>query len=172
MIVWLKIAPVLLLLAPQSVFQKTKRLEKLNLEVQHLQEKYEKEKRKDAVHQAKAFAKLLPKVVAAAQLRIQAGHVDQAIESLTQSRDEAERVYVALLATGRNPVKKSDGFKQLQIALRESVRGLRDVLYLVPFSRRAPVEAVRADMEQLNAQLLQQLFPPPKPKSKKVHKHS
>jgi hypothetical protein len=172
LIVWLKLAAVFLLLAAPPVSQNAKRLEKVQLEVQHLQEKYEKEKTKDAVHQAKALAKLLPKVVEAAGLRVQEGQVDKAIESLTECRDETERVYQALLATGRNPVKKSDGFKQLQIALRESVRGLRNVLYLMPFARRSPVEAVRADMEQLNAQLLQQLFPPPKPKSKKEHKHS
>jgi hypothetical protein len=172
LMVWLKLVPALLLLVPPPVSQNPKRLEKVEEEVQHLQEKYDKEKSKDAVHQAKALAKLLPKVVEAAGLRIQAGQVDQAIESLTQCRDEAERVYKALLATGRNPVKKSDGFTQLQIALRESVRGLSEVLFVVPYQRREPVEAVRADMEQLNARLLQELFPPPAPKTKKSrHEH-
>lgn len=169
LILWLKLVPALLLLAPQPVAQNTKHLEKVEEEVQHLEQKYDKEKQKDAVHQAKALAKLLPKVVEAAGLRIQAGHVDMAIHSLTQCRDEAESTYKALLATGRNPVKKSDGFRQLQIALRESVRGLRDVLYMVPYQRRDSVEAVRADMEQLNARLLEELFPAPPPKTKKKH---
>ena len=92
LMVWLKLVPALLLLVPPLVSQNPKRLEKVEEEVQHLQEKYDKEKSKDAVHQAKALAKLLPKVVEAAGLRIQAGQVDQAIESLTQCRDEAERV--------------------------------------------------------------------------------
>lgn len=173
---WLKLAPALLLLfllpAPQAASQNSKRMAKVEKDLQHLTEKYDKEKSKDAVHQAKALAKLLPKVVEAAALKVQAGQVDAAVESLTHYRDEAERVYQALLATGRNPVKKSDGFRQLQIALRESVRGLHTILYQLPFGRRQPVEAVRSDMEQLNAQLLQQLFPPPKPKQKKDKKHS
>lgn len=172
MTVWLKLAPVLLLLASHPPSQDSKRLVKVEQKLQHLTEKYEKEKKKDAVHQAKALAKLLPKAVEAAGLEIQTGEVDKGIDLLTHCRDESERVYQALLATGRNPVKKSDGFRQLQIALRESVRGLRGILYQLPFGRRSPVEAVRADMEQLNGQILQKLFPPPKPKHKKDKNHS
>ena len=169
---WLKLAPVLLLLAPPASAQDAKRLVKAEQEVKHLEQKYEKEQKKDAVHQAKALAKLLPKVVEAAGLEIQAGQVDQGIGALTHYRDEAQRVYQALLATNRNAVKKPDGFKQLQIALRESVRGLRAVAYQMPFSRRSSVEAVRADLEQLNGQILQKLFPAPKPKHKKGDKDS
>lgn len=163
----LQFASVLLLLAPLPAAQNAERMAKVQRDVQKLERKYNKEKKKDAEHQAKALAKLLPKGVELAGLKIQAGQVNDGIGMLTRYRDESERVYRALVTSGRNPVKKPGGFMQMQIALRESVRGLRTVLNLVPFQRRQPVEAVRADMEQLNAQLLQELFPPPKPRKPK-----
>jgi len=130
-----------------------------------LERKYEEQK--DPVHQAKALAKLLPIEVDAAAMRIKAGEVEEGIARLERYRDAAEQLYQALLATGRNPVKKPDGFLQLQIGLRETVRRLRDVADLVPYAQRDAVEAVRADLETLNVKLLQQLFPPPKPKPPK-----
>ena len=165
MSVWLKLVTLLLLPAAMPVAQNSGRPEKIDKDLQKLEENFQKQK--DPVHQAKALAKLLPKEVEAAGLKMKAGQVDEGIEMLTHYRDETKNVYQALVATDRNPVKKPDGFMQLQIALRESVRRLRSVLYIVPYERRQRVEAVRADMEQLNAQLLQQLFPPPRPKPKK-----
>ncbi len=165
MTAWLKLATMLLLLLAPLPVSQSYRLEKIERDLHKLEQKYAEQK--DPVHQAKALAKLLPKEVEAAGMIIQAGRVDEGIGILTHYRDETHRVYQALVATGRNPVKQPQGYMQLQIALRESVRRLRDVLYLVPYERRGPVEEVRADMEQLNARLLQELFPPPPPKTKK-----
>lgn len=162
---WLKLATMLLvLLAPLPVSQ-SKRLEKIEKDLHKLEQKFAEQK--DPVNRAKVLAKLLPREVEAAGIIIQEGQVDQGIAILTHYRDETHRVYQALLATGRNPEKKPQGYMQLQIALRECVRSLRDVLDLVPYQRRDSVENVRADMEQLNARLLQELFPPPEPKTKK-----
>lgn len=166
----LKLVTPLLLLAPLPAAQSPRRLEKAEKHVQKLERKYEDQKQKDPMHQAKALAKLLPKGVELAGLEIQAGRVKQGVGMITRYGNEANRVYRALISTGRNPVKKPDGFMQLQIALRESVRGLRNVLGVVPFQEQETVEAVRGKMEQLNAELLQELFPPPKPRPRKKHK--
>jgi hypothetical protein len=163
---WLKFATVLFLLVATPASQ-SKRMEKIQKDLTKLEKKFAEQK--DPVNQAKALAKLLPKEVEKAGILIQAGKVDEGIEILTHYREEAHRVYDALVATGRNPVKKPQGYMQLQIALRESVRGLSDVAYMVPYQRRDSVEAVRADMEQLNARLLQELFPAPPPKTNKKH---
>jgi hypothetical protein len=165
------VTPLLLLLAPLPSAQNTKRLDKLEKDVQKLDRKYEDQKTKDPMHQAKALAKLLPKGVELAGLEIQAGRVSRGIGMITRYRDEANRVYRALISTGRNPAKKPDGFMQLQIALRESVLGLRGVFDVAPFAEQTTVEAVRGNMEQLNAQLLQELFPPPKPRPRKKRRH-
>jgi hypothetical protein len=160
---WLKFATVLLLVLTPASY--SKRMANVQKDLDKLEKKYAEEK--DPVNQAKALAKLLPKEVEHAGVLIQAGKVDEGIEVLTHYQGESHHVYDALVATGRNPVKKPQGYMQLQIALRESVRRLNDVIFMVPYERRQPVEAVRAEMEQLNARLLQELFPAPPPKGKK-----
>jgi hypothetical protein len=128
------------------------------------------QKQKDAVHRAKALAKLLPKEVEMVSHEVHTGQREQAVERLEQYRDLVVRVHQELLATGRNPVKKSSGFKELQISLRESVRKLRDLIFNLPLESRRPFEAVRQDLSHVNNQLLQELFPPrPPPKKKKHH---
>jgi hypothetical protein len=158
MTVRLQLVSVVLLAALFPHPQNMKKLRKL-------EEKFEKQK--DAVHRAKALAKMMTKEVDAASAEIRKGEIQQGVKRLEHCRDLAIRVHSELLATGRNPVKKSDGFKQLQIATRESVRRLNDLIFLMPVGRRGPVEVVREDLDQLNDQLLTELFPPPKPKPKK-----
>ena len=163
-----KLATAAVLLFTPPLAQSPKKMEKLEKKVQELERNFEKQK--DPIHQAKALAKLLPKEIVEATWEIQQGGVSQGIARLERYRDAARRVHRALVGTGRNPVKKPAGFVQLQIALRESVRDLGDALFVVPFERRQPVEEVRADLDQMNNELLQQLFPPPpppKPKKKK-----
>lgn len=134
-----------------------------------LEQKFEQQK--DPVHRAKALAKMMTKEVDAAAAEIRKGEIQQGIERLEHYRDLARRVHEELLATGRNPVKKPDGFMQLQIAMRESVRRLNDLIFLMPIDRRGPVEVVREDLDRINSQLLAELFPPPPPRKPKKKKH-
>lgn len=168
MIARIQFASALLLVAllpqPQQDSKQLKKLHKLEQDFA---------KQKDAVHRAKALAKLITKEVDEASAEIRGGDVQQGIARLQQYRNLAERVHEELLATGRNPVKKPSGFMQLQIATRESVRRLNDLIFMMPIGRREPVEEVREDLSQLNARLLEELFPPPRPhepKKKKSHK--
>jgi uncharacterized coiled-coil DUF342 family protein len=155
-----KLAFALLALLLMPFAQNQKKLLKLENKFQE---------QKDAVHRAKALAKLLPKEVEMASHEVRDGHMDQAIGRLEQYRDQVVQVHQELLATGRNPVKKSSGFKELQISLRESVRKLRDLIFNLPLENRQPFEAVRQDLSHVNNQLLQELFPPRPPPKKKNH---
>ena len=121
----------------------------------------------DAVHRAKELAKLLPKEVQMSSREVHQGQMAPAIERLEKYRDLVVRVHQELLATGRNPVKHSSGFKELQISLRESVRKLRDLIFYLPLERRQRFETVRQDLDQVNSELLQELFPPPRPRPRK-----
>jgi hypothetical protein len=154
----LQIVSAVLLLALLPHPQDMKKLRKLE---------HNFEKQKDPVHRAKALAKLITREVDVASAEIRKGEINEGVARLERYRDLARRVHEELLATGRNPVKKPDGFMQLQIALRESVRRLNDLIFLIPIGRREPVEVVREDLDRINAQLLAELFPPPKPKPKK-----
>jgi hypothetical protein len=112
----------------------------------------------DPVHQAKALAKLGPEEIRAAQDEIRAGQVDQALTRLQHFRDNARNVQRALEASGINAVKKPGGFQELQIALRESVRRLRDIIFGLSLERRGAFVEVRQDLDQVNNHLLQDLF--------------
>ncbi len=134
-------------------------------QVQKLEQKFVSEK--DPVNRAKALAKLLPREIDEAAAEIRGGNTSAGISRLQHYRDVARQVHQALLGMGRLPAKKPEGFMQLQIALRESLRRLSDLLFLIPLGQRDPVEVVRSDLSLLNSQLLQELFPPPAPRKKK-----
>ncbi|HVC00458.1 MAG TPA: hypothetical protein VNJ12_14155 [Candidatus Dormibacteraeota bacterium] len=116
---------------------------------------------KGAVKRAKTLAKLLPEEVRVAAEEIQEGEFDQGVARLEHWSAEAQQAHDALIATGRNAVKKPDGFTELQVALRESLRGLRNIVFYLPLGRRHSAETVQAHLSRINSQLLQELFPPP-----------
>lgn len=153
-----------LLLAPLLSFAQTPQQVR---QLDKLEQKFANEK--DPVNRAKAFAQLLPREIDAASAEISDGNTPAGIARLRHYRDLARQVHQALLATGRNPAKKSAGFLQLQIALRESLRRLSDLLFMTPLGQRDPVEVVRGDLSLLNSQLLGELFPPAVPKKGKKH---
>lgn len=129
------------------------------------------QEQKDPVHQAKELAKLLPMEIEMASKEVREGRTDAAIGRLRQYRNDVVKVHEDLLATGRNPVKKSDGFRQLQISLRESLRRLRDLILDAPLENQAQIEKIRQDMAQVNSRLLQELFPPSPHREPKEKKH-
>jgi hypothetical protein len=126
----------------------------------------------DPVHRAKALAKLASGEIRAAQEEIRTGQPDQALSRLDRFRDNARDVYQALQASGINAVKRPAGFQELQIALRESVRRMRDVIFGLSLERRGGFVTVQQDLDRINNQLLQDLFPPPPPPKPKKKKHA
>jgi hypothetical protein len=147
---------VLLLLLAASPAQNPKKILKLEADFA---------RQKDPVHQAKSLAKLLPAEIGMAGEEMQQGDYDQGIARLEHWSNETQQVDDALVATGRNPVKKPEGFTELQVALRESLRAMRDIVFALPLGRRHRAESVEANLSQINSQLLQELFPPPPPQS-------
>lgn len=159
MIGWAQFASVLLLFSMAFHGQNPRKLRKLEAKFQ---------RQKGAVHQAKVLAKLLPKEVQMAGEEIQQGEFDQGVARLEHWSDEAGRVHDALIATGRNAVKKPAGFTELQVALRESLHGLRNIIFSLPLGHRRRAESVRTNLSQINSQLLQEIFPPPPPPKRKT----
>ena len=153
---------LLFFLAYSGVSQKEQK------DVMKLEAKFEKQK--GAVHQAKVLAKLLPMEVNVAAEEIQQGEYDQGIARLEQWSIQTQQVHDALIATGRNPVNRPAGFTELQVALRQSLRGIRDIIFSMPLGRRRRAETVQTNLSQINSQLLQELFPPPSPRKTKGKK--
>src|SRR3984885_3484311 len=98
-----------------------------------------------------------------------------ALAILRQYRDEAQASQKALEATGHDPEKHPNGFKELQISLRESLRRLDTVIGDLSGDEQKPFRDIRQELDQMNRQLIHQLFPrrpdaepklqPDKPKS-------
>lgn len=159
----------LFFVAAPGVSRKAQKQElKEQREVAKLEAKFAKQK--NAVRQAKLLAKLLPREVDLAAEEIHQGEYDQGIARLQHWSAQTQQVHEALIATGRNAVKRSAGFTELQVALRESLRGVRDIIFSMPLGHRRRAETVQTDLSQLNSQLLQELFPPPAPGKKKKGK--
>lgn len=80
--------------------------------------------------------------------------------------------WASLGASGRQAYRKPDGFKQLDIALRESRRDLSDFETRVTFEERQHVEKIKKQTEQLRNQVLNALFPQGPPPKKRTRNAS
>ena len=78
---------------------------------------------------------------------------------LHQYRLEVEQCSKELDATGDNAEKHPDGFKQLQISIRESLERLDRLISTMTASQQVPLRADRNRLEELNSHLLEELFP-------------
>ena len=64
-----------------------------------------------------------------------------------------------LEATGRVAAKHVDGFKELDIALREGSRQLEDLKHRVPVEDMGQIDSAQKETEQLRVEVLRALFP-------------
>ena len=115
-----------------------------------------------------------------AQLEIRLAHVKlaQATETFDQGNTARssellgaflERLHSAwstLQKSGRPAYKQPQGFKELDIELREDARYLEDLKHRFPYSEREPVERVAHEVDELRNEVLKALFPPFSPKKK------
>jgi hypothetical protein len=80
-----------------------------------------------------------------------------------------------LEATGRVAAKQVDGFKELDIALREGSRQLEDLKHRVPYQDMDEINSAQKETDQLRAKVLRALFPAldqpegTKPERKRAH---
>jgi hypothetical protein len=123
----------------------------------HLQSQFEHEN--DPVRKAKALSKLQSAQFDRARKIAGEGQAEEALRVLEQYRDEVRTVSAALDASGIDAEKRPDGFKQLQISLRQSIRQLKDLSLSLPSEQRNPFEAILQELESINKRLLHRLFP-------------
>lgn len=95
------------------------------------------------------------------------GNLDQCQELLDAYLGEMKSAWTDLQDSGRQAWRKPDGFKQLDIALREDGRFLEDFEHRIPFEQRGPVEKVHQEAEDLRAAVLKALFPPEGPQKER-----
>lgn len=122
-------------------------------------EKLQYDRADSAVRQAKALGKLGREEYTAARQAIDAGRIAESLQFLKDYNQQAIDTHAALLKTGVDPAKHSDGFRQLQISVRERERDLNALIRRVGFEQSQPFEELQKNLDGLNQKLIQELFP-------------
>jgi len=120
-------------------------------------EKYERET--DPIRKAKALGNYGDAQVQHFVRDAGAENFDSASAMLSAFRDEVRVVFDALKATGNDPEKKPDGFKELEFHLRKSLWQVDRSLPVVPFDRRALLQEMRDELGRIHNDLIHVLFP-------------
>ncbi len=113
----------------------------------------------NAVRKAKLMPQLGEAQFGQIENDIGAGRLQEALSTLEQYRSEAETCMKGLAATGVDAEKHPGGFKQLQISLRESLRRLDRLTPSIASDKQTPFRDARKDLDQMNRELVHELFP-------------
>jgi hypothetical protein len=108
-------------------------------------------------------AKILPQLAEAEYLQVQeqlkADNAAEAGAILRQMADEAETCRAALDAKVRDPEAHPDGYRQLQISVRQTLRRINDILPGLSMDEQKPFEEARESLNQVDQALMVALFP-------------
>lgn len=124
-----------------------------------MRRRQEFDRERDPVNKAKKLPRLGEAHLDAARRALREENIPLAITLLQEHRDLIDSTRQALLAAIPNPEKKPSGFKQMEIHVRKSLDQMTDIIAEAPASERAPFEAIRADLDKINRQLIRDLFP-------------
>jgi len=125
--------------------------------LERLREEFRQET--DPVRRAKLFPKFGSALLAEMRKQEEAKQYDRVLPLFLEYHDCAEAAYSGLAATGRDPGKKSAGFRELEMHLRTSLHPLNDIVFGMPFDEREPLRKPQKDLEDLDSRLVKELFP-------------
>ncbi len=117
------------------------------------------EKETDPVRKAHLVGQLADAEFRNMHEKIDAGDLAAAAEIAGRVRDEAQASKKSLDAKVRDPEAHPDGYKQLEISVRESIRRLDDIMVSLAKDEQVPLADVRKDLDELDRQMIHQLFP-------------
>jgi hypothetical protein len=113
----------------------------------------------DVVGRARAFPRYGESLIAEARTAVNANEYERAEKILVEYRDALKRMHEALRTTVPNPERKHNGFRQLQIHVRKSVRELGQLVAALPLDLRPPFEFLRKEIDKVDQMLIEDLFP-------------
>jgi hypothetical protein len=96
----------------------------------------------------------------------EAGNAEECQQILAAYLERMKSAWATLQGSGRQAWRYHQGFRELDIALREDGRYLEDLVHRLPFQERAPVEKVAREVDELRNEVLKALFPPEHPRQK------
>ena len=95
------------------------------------------------------------------------GHIEAGAKLLGTFVDEMKTSWKLLQDSGRKASKQPEGFRELEISLREDVRSLQDLGRTVSYFDRAPLVNAAQELEQMRVEVLHALFPGGNPRTTK-----
>lgn len=113
----------------------------------------------DPVRKARILAKFGDDQVDLARKQLKSEDDVTSLHTLEVYRDEVHSTVVGLKGTGIDAERKTAGFKELQISLRETIRHIDDLIYTLPVDKRPFFRAVRDDLTKDQNDLIDALFP-------------
>ncbi len=124
---------------------------------QELQARFEQEP--DVMKRAKLMVELSREDFHEISQEVATGDNTDALQNLQRLVDDVQKCSDALDARGINAESHPVGFKQLQIATRESLRRLDYITVGLTSDEQVPFLALRKNLDQLNRRLISELFP-------------
>ena len=126
----------------------------------------------DPIRKAKLLPPLGDSEFKDAQSALAIDKIPEALDILKTYLDEAQTVQKALDAKIADPEKHANGYKQLQISIRQSLRRIDSMIVGLAGDDRPPFVEIRSQLGDIDRHLIQQLFPkqPAKPESTKPKK--
>ena len=122
-----------------------------------LQAQFDQEQ--DPVRRAKLMIRLGNQYFREARDAMKAQDNAAAAKLLGKFRDDAQTCDSQLEAHSGNPEQHPAGFKDLQIAMRQSLRRLDDMMNGLTSDEQPPFQAVRQNLEDIDQRLIRSLFP-------------
>jgi len=113
----------------------------------------------DPVRKARAFPRYGDELLKLLREQLKKETYAPALETLERYLTNASLAHKGLKESGINAERKSNGFRQLQIHLRQSIRQVEEAARSAPFADRDRYEAIRREIEQMNRDLINMLFP-------------
>ncbi|MGD0909500.1 MAG: hypothetical protein ABSA96_18110 [Candidatus Acidiferrales bacterium] len=113
----------------------------------------------DPVRKARLLAKFGDDQVGLARKQLKSEDEVTSLHTLEVYRDEVHDTVAALKATGIDAERKTAGFKELQISLRETIRHIDDLIFTLPVDKRPFFRVVRDDLTKDHNDLIDALFP-------------
>lgn len=111
------------------------------------------------VRKAKILERLGDEEFQTIEHAVDAGNLQAALEDLQSYVEQLDLTKKALDATGVNAEKKPNGFKELQISVRQNLDRLGSLLGNMTRDEQGPFENVRRRLDTIDRSLIRELFP-------------
>jgi len=90
----------------------------------------------------------------------------KAQESLGDYLSHIRASWTLLQSSGRNAVRHPEGFRELDLALREDGRFIEDLSHRLSYFDRGNLVKAGEEIEQIRTKVIKELFPPVNPRNK------